>query len=337
MTKPGVRCDAATSSRSKDLPAVLPPSSNQKNNQSLSTNPIEDVRLKTMLARMMAGVLVAALAAQIAPCGAFVGPALIAPCGTFAGIPAFRGIHAVLRPRAWALRAPRMVNAAPLVVVAGATGRVGRLVVQRLLNPPFNSTQTPVRVRALVRDLKKAESVLPQDSSLEIVRCDLLSGAQIKAACADAAAAVWCATGFSDSQDASLVSKLMGAFKLKFTPQESVDISAMKAMGACFKDRPSPLGGPSIVMCSSAGVTRPTWPEDKKQRLFCLPPPPCCLTACIQLSSPLTSRTCSPLGSRLVTGMPARQTYRSCGSTRWASLMSSGRARRRCATGGRHT
>ena len=212
---------------------------------------------------------------QPLPCLAFaVGPALIAPCGAFAGGPAFRGTPAVRRQQA----VLRMVEVAPLVVVAGATGRVGRLVVQRLLNPPFNSTQTPVRVRALVRDLKKAESVLPQDPSLEIVRCDLLSAAQIKAACGDAAAAVWCATGFSDSQDASLVSKLMGAFKLKFPPQESVDISAMKAMGACFKDRPSPLGGPSIVMCSSAGVTRPTWPEDKKQRL--LASPPRCLTAC---------------------------------------------------------
>lgn len=40
----------------------------------------------------------------------------------------------------------------------------------------------------------------------------------------------------------------------------------MRAMGACFKDRPSPLGGPSVIMCSSAGVTRPTWAEDKKQR-----------------------------------------------------------------------
>jgi hypothetical protein len=222
-----------------------------------------------MLSPMVAGVIIAAL---IAPCGAFaMGPALIAPCVALAGGP-FCCIPAVRRPQAALGALPRMVESAPLVVVAGATGRVGRLVVQRLLNPPFNSTQTPVRVRALVRDLKKAESVLPQDPSLEIVRCDLLSAAQIKAACGDAAAAVWCATGFSDSQDASLVSKLMGAFKLKFTPQESVDISAMKAMGACFKDRQSPLGGPSIVMCSSAGVTRPTWPEDKKQRLFWRPP-----------------------------------------------------------------
>ena len=47
---------------------------------------------------------------------------------------------------------------------------------------------------------------------------------------------------------------------------QSVDIAAMRAMSACFKDRPSPLGGPAIVMCSSAGVTRPAWPEHKKEK-----------------------------------------------------------------------
>ena len=155
----------------------------------------------------------------------------------------------------------------PTVVVAGATGRVGRQVVSNLLNPPFNSTQIPVQVRALVRDRKKAEANLDTSNpALEIVQCDLLSATQLQEACRDAAAAVWCATGFSDSQDSSLLSKLMGAFKLKFTPKESVDIAAMKAMSAAFKDSASPLGGPSIIMCSSAGVTRPTWAEEKKTR-----------------------------------------------------------------------
>lgn len=107
----------------------------------------------------------------------------------------------------------------PVVVVAGATGRVGRMVVDNLLQPPINSTQQPVRVRALVRDLAKGQA-LPSSDDLEVVKCDLLSASQIASACEDAAAAVWCATGFSDSQDASLFSKLMGAFKLKFTPQE---------------------------------------------------------------------------------------------------------------------
>ena len=280
------------------------------------------------------------LAVQVVPCGAF------SPAGLALRVP--RGMGAARRPQAQR-DAPRMTGAsgvgedlAPIVVVAGATGRVGRLVVDQLLNPPLNSTQAPVRVRALVRDLKKAESALPQDPALEVVRCDLLAPAQLQAACSDAAAAVWCATGFSDSQDSSIVSKLMGAFKLKFTPTQSVDIAAMRAMGACFKDRPSPLGGPryvcmhdsltealvslslsvslslccdacgtshthpkshththththtpspfhlclktplmgrtqialhthththSVIMCSSAGVTRPTWAEDKKQRL----------------------------------------------------------------------
>jgi hypothetical protein len=97
--------------------------------------------------------------------------------------------------------------------------QVGRMVVESLLNPPMNSTQQPVRVRALVRDLAKA-AALPRSDDLEVVKCDLLSAAQITSVCDNAAAAVWCATGFSDSQDASLISKLMGAFKLKFTPQE---------------------------------------------------------------------------------------------------------------------
>jgi len=141
------------------------------------------------------------------------------------------------------------------------------MVVQKLLNPPFNSTQSPVRFRALVRDINKAKATLPAaGGNLEIMQCNLLSKDSIKAACEDAAAAVWCATGFSDSSDSSLIGKLMGAFKLKFTPQESVDIAAMRSMGACFKDRPSPLGGPSIVMCSSAGVTRPSWSQEKKSR-----------------------------------------------------------------------
>ena len=113
------------------------------------------------------------------------------------------------------------IDEMPLVVVAGATGRVGRMVVENLLNPPANSTQRAVRVRALVRDPKKGAASLPQNNpALEILMCDLLSPEQLNNACGDAAAAVWCATGFSDSRDASFFDKLMGAFKLKFTPQE---------------------------------------------------------------------------------------------------------------------
>jgi hypothetical protein len=94
------------------------------------------------------------------------------------------------------------------------------MVVGNLLDPPVNSMQPPVRVRALVRDLAKAGEALPPSADLEVVKCNLLDAAQISAACESAAAVVWCATGFSDSQDASLMSKLMGAFRLKFTPKE---------------------------------------------------------------------------------------------------------------------
>ena len=197
-------------------------------------------------------------------------------CGQPASMESLRPTRAVGRHGERVLKralAPRMGTDAsspekPIVVVAGATGRVGRRVVTNLLNPPVNSTQVPVRVRALVRDVKKAEDAWGTcwGDALEVRQTDLLSATALSAACEDAAAAVWCATGFSDSRDASLVSKLLGAFKLKFTPQESVDIAAMKTMSGKFKGRASPLGGPSIVMCSSAGVTRPAWPEEKKTR-----------------------------------------------------------------------
>ena len=197
-------------------------------------------------------------------------------CGQPASMVSLRPTRAVGRHGERVLKralAPRMGTDAsspekPIVVVAGATGRVGRRVVTNLLNPPVNSTQVPVRVRALVRDVKKAEDAWGTcwGDALEVRQTDLLSATALSAACEDAAAAVWCATGFSDSQDASLVSKLLGAFKLKFTPQESVDIAAMKTMSGKFKGRASPLGGPSIVMCSSAGVTRPAWPDEKKKR-----------------------------------------------------------------------
>eukprot|EP00286_Rhodomonas_abbreviata_P027251 CAMPEP_0181306952 /NCGR_PEP_ID=MMETSP1101-20121128/10591_1 /TAXON_ID=46948 /ORGANISM="Rhodomonas abbreviata, Strain Caron Lab Isolate" /LENGTH=349 /DNA_ID=CAMNT_0023413077 /DNA_START=232 /DNA_END=1281 /DNA_ORIENTATION=- len=159
-------------------------------------------------------------------------------------------------------------SAKPVVVVAGATGRVGRQVVEFLLNPPSTLPQIPVTVRALVRDVKKAEDILPTSSlDLQLVACDLTVPAQIKSACNGATAAVWCATGFSDNSQRSVVDKLVGAFRLKFTPQEVVDITGMRALGESFKGSSSELGGPSVVLCSSAGVTRPTWSEEKKKRL----------------------------------------------------------------------
>lgn len=61
------------------------------------------------------------------------------------------------------------------VAVAGATGRTGRLVVQKLLE------KGSVQVVALVRDLNKAKEALPYDNSnISILKCDLSNPEDIK-------------------------------------------------------------------------------------------------------------------------------------------------------------
>ena len=74
------------------------------------------------------------------------------------------------------------------LAVAGATGRLGSLVVKELLTQE-NST---VIVRALVRDVKTAESKLPLSSNrLEIVCCDLSSESDIETTCNDVDGLIW--------------------------------------------------------------------------------------------------------------------------------------------------
>jgi uncharacterized protein YbjT (DUF2867 family) len=79
------------------------------------------------------------------------------------------------------------------VVVAGATGRVGRLVVEQLL-----AQDTPVR--ALVRDRDAASAVLPPSCAL--VECDLASqgaDAAVRSACDGAHSLIFCATGLAEA------------------------------------------------------------------------------------------------------------------------------------------
>ena len=111
------------------------------------------------------------------------------------------------------------------VSVAGASGKVGRMVVKELLQRE-NSTVT---VRALVRDVGKAKTILNDLSSfssrLEIVKCDLSQPSDVESVCKDSDALIWCATGFSDSS--SVINKALAIFKLKFTPQQSIDIATL--------------------------------------------------------------------------------------------------------------
>lgn len=152
------------------------------------------------------------------------------------------------------------------VLVLGATGRVGRLVVQDLLQ-----RDGTLSVRCVVRDKKKASEVLPMEmysSRLSVVQGDLSNAKNLKEWCKDVDAAVWCATGFSDAT--SNVNKVLGLLRLKFSPATTVDVAALSELGGIM-DAKKCAGlvpdGPAIVICSSAGVTRTTWSEEKKRVL----------------------------------------------------------------------
>ena len=151
------------------------------------------------------------------------------------------------------------------VLVAGASGKVGRMVVKELLER-VNSTVT---VRALVRDVSKAKTILSDVSSmssrLEIVKCDLSQASDVESVCKDGDALIWCATGFSDSS--SVINKALAIFKLKFTPQQSIDIATLGQIGDIFAKKPKMSdGSPQVVICSSAGVTRVGWSDEKKMK-----------------------------------------------------------------------
>ena len=145
------------------------------------------------------------------------------------------------------------------VAVAGATGRTGVLVVEELLN-------RGVEVVALVRDLEKADQVLStgDDGLLTVVKCDLLSKQSVKDAVKDCQAGIWCATGFS-SGNASIVERMKSLFGL--ATKRTIDTVGLIHLAESLATEEEEDGLPKLVMCSSAGVTRPSWSEDKKEAL----------------------------------------------------------------------
>ena len=147
------------------------------------------------------------------------------------------------------------------VVVFGATGRVGRLAVKELLD-----RDQQLSVRCIVRSLSKAKEILPSDPRVESVEGNLERNSEIQSYCTGADSAIWCAAGFSDAS--SPISKVVGALKLKFSPAAVIDIKALGQVGSQMSTKEGVVpGGPTVVMCSSAGVTRPTWSAEKKLRL----------------------------------------------------------------------
>jgi uncharacterized protein YbjT (DUF2867 family) len=97
--------------------------------------------------------------------------------------------------------------------VAGATGETGRRIVQELV-------ARNIPVRALVRDVQKARSILPQD--VELVEGDVLSPETLAAALGDSTV-VLCATGAKPSFDPT------GPYKVDFEGTKNlVDAAKVK-------------------------------------------------------------------------------------------------------------
>ena len=92
----------------------------------------------------------------------------------------------------------------------------------------------------------------------------------------DCDAAIWCATGFSDAPGTSVFDKIKKLFGIAFAPKQSIDSIGVPALARAFlksndmkTDKEDETGNPlpKVVMLSSAGVTRPSW-DDEKKTLF---------------------------------------------------------------------
>lgn len=132
---------------------------------------------------------------------------------------------------------------------------------------------------ALVRDTDKAtQSFDPTNELLTIRKTDLGSKDDVINAIQSTGAdcAMWCATGFSDSPDQSIWTKISAIFGFATNSQGSIDAVGLPALGEALKNSPKrtlvagsdksqPL--PKVVMLSSAGVTRPDWSDEKKSAL----------------------------------------------------------------------
>lgn len=164
------------------------------------------------------------------------------------------------------------------VAVAGATGRTGKLVVEELLRRGVN-------VVALVRSTTKAQEVLgnltiefniddnnTSNKKLSIVPCDLTNEDAISNAVKGCDATVWCATGFSDAKT-GLFERIKRLLGIALAPQQSIDAVGIPAVGRSMlnqagsgNDDGMRKGYPQVIMLSSAGVTRVSWSDEKKEK-----------------------------------------------------------------------
>lgn len=157
-------------------------------------------------------------------------------------------------------------DAVTRVAVAGATGRTGRYVVEELLARGVPS------VVAVVRDEGKFAEVFPDPpSNLEAVQCDLGDPEDIERAVEGVDAAIWCATGFSDNPETQWLEKLKRLVGMAVKgSKKSIDAIGLPALAKALAKKEVVNGDaqllPKVVMCSSSGVTRTVWSEEKKQK-----------------------------------------------------------------------
>ena len=140
------------------------------------------------------------------------------------------------------------------VAVTGATGRTGRLVVEELV-------ARGVAVVAMVRDVQKAKEAF--GNQVEVASCDLTQSSQIAACVTGCDAAIWCATGFTEAAPDSLLNRVKKLFGVPLPPaQQSIDAIGVPALAECFATSTGTC--PKVIMLSSAGVTMPSWSDEKK-------------------------------------------------------------------------
>jgi len=152
------------------------------------------------------------------------------------------------------------------VAVAGATGRTGQFVVQELL------ARGVPNVVAVVRDQTKFEKVFADaPDNLQCVQCDLGNPKAIESAVEGCDAAIWCATGFSDNPETDWIEKVKRLVGMAVKGSKtSIDAVGLPALANAVGTKNEVVNGgvqlPKVVMCSSAGVTRTIWSEEKKER-----------------------------------------------------------------------
>ncbi|CAM9812464.1 unnamed protein product [Discosporangium mesarthrocarpum] len=195
----------------------------------------------------------------------------------------------------------RVADPTTIVVVTGATGRVGQLAVRRILEL-FPS----VLVRAVGPDSSKVLKALSTEfgtysNRLKVMGANLRNKRDVDKVVEGASAVVWCATGFAADSDP--LRRLAGVLRMALNPKNVEEIMGVRLVSAALSQAkpiregvamsaagpainsvdtvedaaeettqekmeeglgPLAPGAPRFVLLSSAAVTRPTWSAEEK-------------------------------------------------------------------------